>query len=257
MSPLLITALVVIGIAILIAIGYVNHLIENRKLEQARQKADLLDRSRRCSEISETLPGQFMSPALKLLLGRFELNLGERLLALDKDNAQLAERIAELKALVAQGDSIEVKNAPQPVLSETRAKAVRFLLEALHTQLGRFSQEGQLPGNELQHWQREIRHLLTLLHIEFFGNLGHQALQQGQPRQARLAFERGVQYLGKQAEVGRYQAQLQQLQQQLERANAMVLESARPTTEEDSVLTDGLRALDEDDLWKKKNLYDD
>ena len=65
-----------------------------------------------------------------------------------------------------------------------------------------------------------------------------------------------LQYLQKQADLGRYQAQLKQLEQQLERANALVLESSKPSAEENTELTDGLKALDEDDIWKKKNLYD-
>nr|WP_279577206.1 hypothetical protein [Pseudomonas sp. LA21] len=249
--------MVLVGIALVIAIGYINHSVENRKLERARQKADLLDRSRRCSDISESMPGQFMSPALKLLLGRIELALGERLLAVDKQNTQIKERIAELRPLIAQGESIPVRNAPQPIVTEAKAKDVRFLFEALHAQITRCAQDGLLPRNEAQQWVKEIRHLLTLLHIEFFGNLGQQALQQGQPGQARLAFERGVQYLHKQQDAGRYQAQLQQLENQLARANAMVLENAQPVADENSALNEGLKALDDDDLWKKKNLYDD
>ncbi len=94
------------------------------------------------------------------------------------------------------------------------------------------------------------------LHIQFFGNLGQQALQQNEPRQARLAFERGAQYLRKQPELARYQAELQQMEAQLARANAMVLNNSQPASEEPSELNEGLKALDADDLWKKKNVYD-
>lgn len=62
MSPLVITLLIVVGIVILIVIGYVNHMVENSKLEKARLKADLSDRIRRCADLSETLPGQMVSP---------------------------------------------------------------------------------------------------------------------------------------------------------------------------------------------------
>ena len=55
MSPLLITALIIGGIALLIAIGYINHVVENSKLEKARLKAELNDRVRRCAQISESL----------------------------------------------------------------------------------------------------------------------------------------------------------------------------------------------------------
>ncbi|BCQ60444.1 hypothetical protein PBOI14_21940 [Pseudomonas sp. Boi14] len=63
MTPLMITLLVIAGIALLIAIGYMNHVVENNKLEKARTKVELNDRLRRCGEITETFPGQFMSPA--------------------------------------------------------------------------------------------------------------------------------------------------------------------------------------------------
>ncbi len=102
MSPLVITLLIVSGIAILIVIAYVNHMVENNKLEKARLKADLNDRLRRCASLSETIPGQLMTPQLKLLLGRLQLHFAERLLALDKGNADSRAQLDELRQLVAQ-----------------------------------------------------------------------------------------------------------------------------------------------------------
>ncbi|MFP3520217.1 hypothetical protein SB766_28940, partial [Pseudomonas sp. SIMBA_077] len=85
--------LVIAGIALLIAIGYMNHVVENNKLEKARTKVELNDRLRRCGEITETFPGQFMSPALKLLLTRLELNVVQRMLNLDKTDSALKARL--------------------------------------------------------------------------------------------------------------------------------------------------------------------
>lgn len=255
MSPLLITALIIGGIALLIAIGYINHVVENSKLEKARLKAELNDRVRRCAQISESLPGQFVSPSLKLLMSQIELSLSEQQLALEKKaDAGLKARIEELRALVAKGESIPVRNPPQAILTEDKAKEVRFLFEALHAQLTRFTQDGHLPRSEAQIWVKEIRHLLVRLHIEFFGNLGQQALQQNEPRQARLAFERGAQYLRKQPELARYQAELQQMEAQLARANAMVLNNSQPASEEPSELNEGLKALDAEPVEEEERL---
>ncbi|BAN49063.1 hypothetical protein [Metapseudomonas resinovorans] len=256
MSPLVITLLIVVGIVILIVIGYVNHMVENSKLEKARLKADLSDRLRRCADLSETLPGQMVSPGLKLLLARLQLQFGERLLQVDKHDAALKTRLEQLRSLVAQGESIPVANPPQKILSEAKAKEIRFQLESLHGQVTRAAQDGQLPANEAKSWVKEIRDMLVQLHVEFFTNLGLQALQENQPRQSRLAFERGVQYLQKQPDPARYQAHLQQLKAQLARANALVLENGQPSIDEPSELTEGLKSLDDEDLWKKKNIYD-
>lgn len=255
MTPLLITLLIVAGIALLIVIGYLNNVVENGKIERGRLKLELSDRLRRCGEISETFPGQFMTPALKLLVTRLELNINQRQLPLDKNNAQLKARIAELEGLISQGERIPVNNPPNSIQTEVKAKDVRFLLEALHHQIVRATQEGFLPSSEGKQWVKEIRHILVLLHIEFFNNLGQQALLQGVPGQARLAFERGVQYLRKQPEPAVYKEQLAYMEKLLARANAQVLDQLEPAADEQNELTEGLKT-DENETWKKKVIYD-
>ncbi|MES2821740.1 MAG: hypothetical protein V4812_22430, partial [Pseudomonadota bacterium] len=232
------------------------HMVENNKLEKARLKAELNDRLRRCNEVSDTLPGQLMTPELKLLLSKLLLQFSEHMLPLDKHNAALKARIEELRGLIAKGEAIPVRNPPQPIQSEAKAKEIRFLLENLHGVINRAAQDKMLAANEAKHWSQEIRHMLVLLHIEFFTSQGQQALQQGQPGQARLAFERGVQYLHKQSDPVRYQAQLKQLERQLAQANAMVLETSKPTDAEHNELADGLESLEADADWKKNNIYD-
>ena len=256
MTPLMITLMVVAGIALLIAIGYLNHVAENAKLDKARARVELSDRLRRCSEIAETFPGQLVSPALKLLMTRLELNVMQRMQALDKGNDQVKARIGELNALVAQGDAIVVTNPVSPIQTEAKAKDVRFLLEALHGQVTRAAHDGFLQTSEAKHWIREIRNILVMLHIEFFNNLGQAALSQDQPGQARLAFERGVQYLRNQPDPVTWQTALAAMEKQLARANSMVLTNIAPTEDDNNALTEGLKADDVESEWKKKVIYD-
>jgi hypothetical protein len=253
-SALVITILIVGGIALLMLIAYANQAVENNKLEKARQRADLLDRIRRCQNISERMPGQLMTPQLKLLLSKLQLQLNERLLPLDKNSTELQSEIATLKTEVAKGESIAVKNPPQPIANEAKAKDIRFLLENLHALITGSVQNGLLPANEGKHWLKQIRQMLVQVHIEFFSTLGQTALQQNHPGQARLAFERGVQYLRKQPDPAPYQAQLKRFEEQLARANALVLNRNVPSADEPSQLTEGLKDLEDD--WKKKNIYD-
>ena len=256
MTPSMIALLVVAGIALLIAIGYLNHVVERNKLEKSRLKIELDDRIRRCGVVNETFPGQLMSSALKLLLTRLELNATQRLLLVQKNDASLKAQIAELSALIAKGESIPVNNPPRPVLTEAIAKDVRFQLETLHGQITRAAKDGFLPGNEAKQWLKEVRHLLVVLHIEFFNHLGKIALQQNQPGQARLAYERGVQYLRSQPVPAMYGAQLKEFDAQLARVNAQVLDDQQPATDEVNELTEGLKSDDSDTDWKKKSIYD-
>ncbi|WP_437884317.1 hypothetical protein [Pseudomonas sp. LRF_L74] len=255
MSPLVISVLVAVGLVALIGIGYVNNLLENSKLEKARLKADLLDRIKRSRAVSENLPGQLMTTELKLLLSNMELEFVNRLQALEKHDQALAERIAELRGMTAKGEEIPIRNTPLPIHNEARAKEIRFILENLHNQITRAGQEKLLPLAEAKKWLLEIRHMLVQVHYELFTNQGQQSMQKGEPRQARLAYERGVQYLRKQPDSNRHKAQLQQLEDLLARADAMVLANTAPLADTPSELNESLEALGEDD-WKKKNIYD-
>ncbi len=256
MSPLVITLLIIGGIVILITIAYINNLVENNKLEKARLKADLTDRIRRLAQASEGLPGQFMTPALKLLLSNLQAHFLERLLLLDRANAALKRQLDDLRQQIALGESIAVRNPPQKIIAEASAKDVRFQLDNLHNLITRCAKDGVLGAGEAKLWVLEIHHMLVMLHIELFTNIGTQAMQNNQPGQARLAFERGVQYLRKQSDPTRYQSHLQKLDAQLARANAMVVDMGKPAGDDNNELVDGLKALDSDDDWKKKSIYD-
>src|SRR5690606_5351466 len=228
--------------SVLFAIGYINHMVENSKLEKARLRAELNDRLRRCRDVSESMPGQLMSPALKLLLSRLELHYAERLQQLDTKNDNLSKRLAELRELIAKGDGIPVANPPQQIMTQANAKALRHLLANLPSLITRAAQNGLLPANEAKRWLGELRRMLVQLHFEFFINLGQQSMQKDQPGQARLAYERGVQYIRKQPDPESYQSQLKQLEQLLARANAVVLAKAQPSATEPSELTEGLKS---------------
>ena len=110
-------------------------------------------------------------------------------------------------------------------------------------------------AEEAQRWDAEARHMLVLMNIELFTSLGQTALQQNHPGQARLAFERGVQYLRKIPGNSRYQQSLQILEAQLERANALVLQNST-LSEGSSELNEGLKQLEGEELWKKNPIYD-
>jgi hypothetical protein len=171
-------------------------VVENNKLEK-RTEIELADRLRRCGEITETFPGQFMTPALKLLLTRLELNLNQRLLNLNNQRrAQGAHRRAE--GLMAQGED-PVNNPPAPIHTEVKAKDVRFLLEALHGQVTAPPRKASCRPTRPSTGSRKSPHPGAAAH-RVLQQPRPARLQQNQPGQARLAFERGVQYLRKQPE---------------------------------------------------------
>ena len=123
MSPVLIAGLVLAGLFVLILIGFINQVVEKNNLEKARAKAELNNRMRRCADLSDSFPGQMMTPALKLMLTQLELHAGERLLILEKKNQNLAGRVELLRNAIAMGDAIPVTNAPVKILTEGKSRS--------------------------------------------------------------------------------------------------------------------------------------
>lgn len=256
MSSLVITMAIIGGITLLVLIAYLNQLAERSKRKKSRLKADLAERYRRVADINEQLAGQMMTPQLKLLLSSLQLQAAERMLEADKHDAACGAMVQELRKNIALGDAIPVRNAPFPVTDDARAQQVRAQLEALHGQITKAAQTGVLPVDEAKQWVQSIRHMLAQLYIELYGNQARQALQQQQTGHARLALERAVQFLQKQSDTARYQAQLAQFEQQLAQVNAMLVNPDKPSGEEPSELNEGLKSLSDDGDWKKKALYD-
>jgi len=254
-SPVLIAGLVIAGLFILIAIGFINQIVEKNNLEKARMRAELNDRIRRCANLSDSIPGQMMSPALKLMLARLELYLGERLLPLDKKTPAITARVDSLRNAVAKGDEIPVQNTPVKILTEAQAKEVRLLLVDLHAQVIWANKQGQLDTTVAKRWLHQIQRMMVMLHVEYFTNIGQQALRQGSAHKARLAFERGIQYIRKQSNQADYQTQLQQLEASYTHANQLEQTQHQPKLDEPNELAEGLKNFENEDDWKKNNIY--
>ncbi|MFC3608911.1 hypothetical protein [Stutzerimonas tarimensis] len=256
MSTTLIAGLIVAGLFLLLAIAYINHIVEGNKLKTARKRADLQDQARRCASLADALPGQLMSVELRLALAELELKWCQQLQAMDKRNSRLRERISGLAGLIAQAQTLKLDLPVRPITTQAQADETSLNLEDILQIFARGARDGLIPAAEAKRWQTEIRRLLVLMHLEHFSNLGQRSLQQNQPAQARLAYERAVQYLRKQPDVSAYAARLRQLEASLERANAMVL-ALQPGSRSDSELTAAVEEeVEAQDAWKKKNLYE-
>lgn len=256
MSSVTIVILILVGVVTLFLIGYLNHVLEKNKLDKARRKAELIDRQRRCANLSESLPGQLMTVELKQLLNRLELHFIDQLRVIEKHDPKYKLHAEELRQLIAKADDLPIKNPPLTIITDEQAKDVRFQLESLQTQIIRAVEEKLIPANQGKQWLVKIKQMLVNVYIDYFSNLGRQLLSQNQPGKARLVFERAVQYLKKQKDINLYQQQLKQFEALLTRANASVLEHTRPNPAQSTELTEGIEQQDQEDGWKKKQIYD-
>lgn len=257
MSSTIIITLVIAGIVLLLSLGYLNNVLEKNTLNKARRKAQLIDRQRRCATLSETLPGQLVSVELKQLLNRIELKLSDELSALDPKNTACKARADQLRELIGQGQALPVSNTPLAIASETQIKDVRFQLESLQAQIVRAAEEKVISAVEGKKWLGQVRHMLVSVYIDYFNAIGGDFLAQKRANQARLVFERAVQFLNKQKNPAPYQQALGEFEELLAQAKSLSVEQTQPSAVQDNELIAAVAQEDEDDAqWKKKQMYD-
>lgn len=257
MSSTIIITLVIAGIVLLLSLGYLNNVLEKNTLNKARRKAELIDRQRRCATLSESLPGQLVSVELKQLLNRIELKLSDELIALDPKNAACKARADQLRELIGQGQALPVTNTPLAIASETQIKDVRFQLESLQAQIVRAAEEKVISAVEGKKWLSQVRHMLVSVYIDYFNAIGGDFLAQKRANQARLVFERAVQFLKKQKNPAPYQQALAEFEELLVQAQSLSAEQTQPNAGQDNELITAVAQEDEDEAqWKKKQMYD-
>lgn len=256
MSPVFIAGLVLFGIFALLMLGYMNSQMEKNKLEKARRKSELMDRQSRLSGLSEGLPGQYLTVPFKQMLHELELVFIRRMLKDEPANKKLLARAEELNQRVTQGPGYVVINPVLQLHSEEQLKEVRFQLESLYAQLKRAGQEQNVPPATAKQWLNYIQEQLIHLYLDFFHYSGQQQLQRGQPRQARLLFERAVTLIRRQQHVQPYKERLKAFEQLLEKTNSIVLEHNQQSAEQSNELSEAMGNMDDEDLWKKKQMYD-
>lgn len=255
MSPLAITLFVVTGVLALGIIMYASHAMEKAKLDKARLKADLIDRCKRCERLSMQLPGQFMSLQLKAVLQRIQLSYLEQLAKLDRNDPSIQSRMSALRNPL---DNASAAHAEVKVRNEEVAKELRFQLEALNAQIVHAGQVNIISRSETQHWAQEIRHMLINLNLELFHSLGENALRAKQGGQAKIAYERALQYLSKLPERDQYGPAKQKLEERLALADTMVVHHMTNSGNAATELVEGIKTLEqeEEEKWKRKSVYD-
>lgn len=259
MSLTLIAGLLLTGFFLLIAIAYLNTVVENNKLKTARQRALLTDLIRRCAILAISLPDQMMTPKLKKTLTTLELHWSEQLLSLNKSSVKLRERITRLQE-EALDNNVEKGTPANPsikqIQSEAKFNETRYLLEDFYSLIASAGKVSLLSHSEVKYWHQETRRLSSVLYLEYLGNLGEIALQRNQLLKARQMFEQAITYLSKKPNFPDRQTRIELLEQQIEQVDKNTQKTADQDT--DNELAEEIKVIKDDtnDLWHKKNFYE-
>lgn len=261
MSLNLIVGLLFAVFFVLIAIAYINNLVENNRLKASRKRALLADLIRRCGIISLSLPEQMMTAKLRKTLVMLELHWSEQLLICTKNSPKLRERISRLQEQETLSDNVEKISPNNPsikqIQNEARFNEARYLLEDLYSLIATAGKDALLSAAEVKYWHQDIRRLSALLYLEYLGNLGEIALQRNQLSKARQLFEQAVTYLAKKSNFPDRENRNDIFEQYIIQIDQKLQENGQKPSS-DNELAEEVKNIknDSDALWHKKNFYE-
>lgn len=250
---LALAAVVAVSIIIIVA----SQLREKARIERARKITALEDRYKRCERLLTELPGQYLTPELKLLL------LNEMEAACDNLAAFSSGLPIEKWREAATQEKARIQDEQDtttPVAIDTPEKSryIKELLESLFKLIISMHKSGRIDGETSREKQQYILFLVHKTHADLHVFQAREHIRKNQIRQAIHAYHMASTEMGKSRDnplatraVKAFRKRITELEAVNEKGESTG--SAEPDSELDKQWD---RFFHEDD-WKKKPDYDD
>lgn len=251
---LILAALVAVSIIIIVAI----QMRERSRIERARKTAALEDQYNRANRLLNEIPGQYLTPDLKLLLIKRMEEASHELAALKSalPARQWLEAAQQLKKHVLDGTD---NRSPIKIDSAEKSTYVKELLQSLFKMIEGMHKAGKLDNATAK---KNLKHVLFLVHKTHADLHVFQArdyVRQNQIRKAIHAYHLASTEMGKSRDNPLAMKAVKSFRTRIKELEAMSNDG-----EQTAGSQDGQSKLDRewdtflhDDEWKKKADYDD
>ncbi|WP_426416854.1 hypothetical protein [Aestuariirhabdus sp. LZHN29] len=262
MDPLAISGIIVFAVLGLIGVAYINHALENAKLERARKVAEGNDRIRRIDYIQADLPHSYLQKGLlTFLLPEKLFTLNQMLPFVPKEQQPNVQKRIELTREEMAAPS-PPPTQPVPITNEAQASEIKNLLQDAHRVLVTGAKAGRISKNDAKKHNALLKHLLVVTGYDALRNMAAQARRDGKIKLALHHYMRASADLTKNNDSNQYTEQIQKLRAlikhlQEEEERSRMTDEQRAQADQDNELSQKLdEASSPEDEWKKKNVYD-
>ncbi|MGI0117652.1 hypothetical protein [Zooshikella sp. RANM57] len=263
MSPITITAAILVFVIILVGVAYAYHSAENAKIEKNRKASMYTNRIRRIEEVMSTLPLPYLGHGLGEFLMSEKLDALESIksLSLKEHNSSIEERIANTKGEIAEflDKLVQEQHKAVNITSEAQAQQLHNTFHECHRLVLASFKSSRLSKVDASKLINHIKERLVIITYELFSYSAYNAQQVGKYTLAIHYYERAIDELRKHNASHTYDAYIQKLKSRIAHAEEQQKTQTTqetPENESSSLVSKLDELVDEDDTWKKKNVYD-
>ncbi len=259
---------VIVGIIVLlvalVAYAFAAQTIQHKREQRKRLLAALKSQARSFQFILSGCPEGFLSRELKTLVLRSLIDVCEQLSRLEpKENVHI-QNIQVFNDQLAQTQRDTGETTAKAIESPQQIKEIKMSLEELHRYIHSLEQQARLNKAQADGFRAQIRLLVLQVTVDGYVINGEIARQSGKARLAQHYYELARRLLERDGKPGQKEDKLARFDAIIEElmAAASEEEAEAGTSDEDAELQAELDqewdkfANDNEDIWKKKQVYD-
>ncbi|RDH44579.1 hypothetical protein [Zooshikella ganghwensis] len=262
-SPITITAAILVFVIILIGAAYAYHSAENAKIEKSRKASMFSNRIRRIEEVMSTLPLPYLGHGLGEFLISEKLDALESIksLSMKDHNSSIEERIANTKGEMAEfmDKIVQEQHKSVNITSEAQAQQLHNTFHECHRLVLASFKSSRISKVDASKLINYIKERLIIITYELFSYSAYNAQQAEKYTLAIHYYERAIDELRKHNASHTYDEYIQKIKNRI--AHAEEQQKAQtsletPENQSSSLVSKLDELVDEDETWKKKNVYD-
>ncbi|WP_114416219.1 hypothetical protein [Marinospirillum perlucidum] len=254
----MVIVIVLVGIFI-VALGlmlfvFARQQNEKKKIEAQRRVRILADRGRQMQILLDELPPHYLSQDLRAFVASQWLDLLHEQQQLGSNDPKLKE---EMTAAQNKIDEIRSSNQPdpEPVTDIQVANGVRRNLKQLNKVIVSLYQDKKIAHRIAQTYLNEIKQGFTQTLVEVFRASARKAEAQNNLRIAVVHYKRIMSELNRNNPNGVHNQTLLECRQTIQELEDRIALESESSNNELAESVDEM--MEEEDSWKKKQLYDD
>lgn len=258
------SSVIILGVVLSLALGlifivYSKQAAEKKRIDHIRYLRSLGDRARNLMFLMEEIPAHYLDQNMRIFLSRSVVELFQQQYEADPDD-KVAKHLENAKQML----EFATKNknvSTVPVTDIQTANNVRRNLKLLHKHISVQYQEKKISHGAAQGFLKQLRKAFAQTIIEVYVSAAKKSEREMKPKIAAIHYRRVISEMGKNNQGGDYTDQILATKRhidELEEAAAKQEQQQRLEGQQtgDQLTKEFDKMMEEEDQWKKKQVYD-
>ncbi|WP_086931251.1 hypothetical protein [Agarilytica rhodophyticola] len=263
MSTVTVIIAIVCLLGVLVSYAFVQQTVKNKQEHRTRMLAALKSRSRTFKYMLNGFPNGFLSKELVNLVQKSLVDVYEQLSMLEPEEDQHIQDLQIIKSQMTENQRQAKSNDPPSLENPQQIKEVKVCLEELHKFVFKLEEKQTIPKNQGQYFRNQIKQMVTQVTVDSYCLNGNRAKKSGKTKLAIHYFETALSVIAKAGKTDRFNKRITKLKETVEELKVKFQEEmdAEGATQQQGASQqetedEWAKFSDDDDMWKKKNVYD-